>query len=110
MTHTANHTTNPTTTATVPFAKQAYNHHYFSWLVGTDAEVFDSRIERRIPNPTKTGVRDLPSAQLHPYPTNIVFKENPGGEFRKSYHGYPAGFVRQLRHYVRPFRTQLQAL
>jgi hypothetical protein len=28
----------------------------------------------------------------HGYPTNIVFKENPGGEYRKSYHGYPSGF------------------
>jgi len=72
--------------------------------------VFDSRIERRIPNPTKTGVRDLPSAQAHPYPTNIVFKENPGGEFRKSYHGYPAGFAQlvygnfdiSLDHFSRP--------
>ena len=27
----------------------------------------------------------------HGFPTNIVFKENPGGEFRKSYHGYPSG-------------------
>ena len=24
---------------------------------------------------------------------SIVFKENPGGEFRKSYHGYPAGYA-----------------
>ena len=27
----------------------------------------------------------------HGFPTSIVFKENPGGEFRKSYHGYPSG-------------------
>ena len=26
-----------------------------------------------------------------------VFKENPGGEFRKSYHGYPSGYA-QLIH------------
>ena len=75
--------------------------------------MFDSRIERRIPNPTKTGVRDLPSAQLHPYPTNIVFKENPGGEFRKSYHGYPAGFVLtyfdHFAHFPRGFKLDTNA-
>ena len=30
-------------------------------------------------------------------PTLPVFKENPGGEFRKSYHGYPSGYA-QLIH------------
>ena len=30
------------------------------------------------------------------FPTNIVFKENPGGEFRKSYHGYPSGYAQLL--------------
>ncbi|CAE7611237.1 unnamed protein product [Symbiodinium pilosum] len=73
----------------------AYNHHYFSWLVGSDAEVYDRKHPVHIPNPTSTGVRDLPHG--HEYPTNIVFKENPGGEFRKSYHGYPGGFA-QLIH------------
>ena len=29
--------------------------------------------------------------------TEIAFKENPGGEFRKSFHGYPSGFA-QLLH------------
>ena len=48
-----------------------------------------------MPNPSSTGIRDLPHG--HEYPTNIVFKENPGGEFRKSYHGYPSGFA-QLVH------------
>ena len=50
-----------------------------------------------VPNPTTTAFRDLPSAKLHGYPTNIVFKENPGGEYRKSYHGYPSGYA-QLLH------------
>lgn len=100
----------------------AYNHHYFDespgpqcfscwyvganlsrlcarvsarWLVGNDSEVFDLPEVRRLPNPTRTGVRSLPND--HGFPTNIVFKENPGGEFRKSYHGYPSGYA-QLLH------------
>ena len=32
----------------------------------------------------------------HGFPTSIVFKENPGGEFRKSYHGYPSGKFLQV--------------
>ena len=48
-----------------------------------------------LPNPTRTGIRDLPND--HKFPTNIVFKENPGGEYRKSYHGYPNGHA-QLLH------------
>jgi len=73
----------------------AYNHHYFGWLVGKDAEVYDRREPVHLPNPSWTGVRD--KTHEHLYPTNIVFKENPGGEFRKSYHGYPSGFA-QLIH------------
>ena len=38
-----------------------------------------------LPNPTRARAGANTS-----YPTNIVFKENPGGEYRKSYHGYPA--------------------
>lgn len=73
----------------------AYNHHYFSWLMSDSAEMYDRDEETLLPNPTRTAVRDLPHD--HPYPTNIVFKENPGGEFRKSYHGYPSGYA-QLLH------------
>ena len=73
----------------------AYNHHYFSWLTGVDAEVYELDEPTRVPNPTRTGVRSLPND--HGFPTNIVFKENPGGEFRKSYHGYPSGYA-QLIH------------
>lgn len=82
------------TDASVPIY-HAYNHHYFSWLTGEDAELV-TREEVRVPNPTKTAFRSRPSTS-HKYPTSIVYKENPGGEFRKSYHGYPRGFA-QLLH------------
>jgi len=74
----------------------AYNHHYFSWLQGSDAEMFDLEEPLFLPNPTSTAFRTKEGTE-HGFPTNIVFKENPGGEFRKSYHGYPSGFA-QLIH------------
>jgi len=73
----------------------AYNHHYFSWLMGKRAELYTRDVPVHIPNPTSTGVRDIPGTDSD-YPTNIVFKENPGGEFRKSYHGYPSGFAQLI--------------
>ena len=80
--------------ASVPIY-HAYNHHYFSWLQGADAEMYDLEQYRRIPNPTKTAFRDKETKD-HPYPSSIVFKENPGGEFRKSYHGYPSGYAQLI--------------
>ena len=73
----------------------AYNHHYFSWLVGAGAEVVDLAEPTKYPNPTRTAFR---TSRPHPrgYPTSIVFKENPGGEYRKSYHGYPAGYAQLI--------------
>lgn len=63
--------------------------------MGVDSEIYELDTPTKWPNPTTTGVRSLPND--HGYPTNIVFKENPGGEFRKSYHGYPSGYA-QLLH------------
>jgi len=73
----------------------AYNHHYFSWLVGSDSEMYELEDPLFMPNPTKTAFRSKPETG-HGYPTNIVFKENPGGEFRKSYHGYPKGYAQLI--------------
>lgn len=75
-----------------------YNHHYFAWLTGKDAEIVDKEeVVSLFPNPTFTLIRDKPHTENGGFPTNIVFKENPGGEYRKSYHGYPKGFA-QLIH------------
>ena len=52
-------------------------------------------------NPTYWAVRDTKDKD-HPFPSNIVFKENPGGEYRKSYHGYPHGYA-QLLHSPKKF-------
>ena len=79
--------------ASVP-SYNAYNHHYFSWIVGKNGEVYDAPDERRVPNPTRSAVRDTaPPVPSQEGANSIVFKENPGGEFRKSYHGYPAGYA-----------------
>ena len=95
----------------------AYNHHYFGWLTGRDSVLSEADTPTLLPNPTTTQFETAPGVE-HGYPTNIVFKvsycaigsviltqllnlqplqENPGGEFRKSYHGYPSGFA-QLLH------------
>eukprot|EP00929_Paragymnodinium_shiwhaense_P025556 TRINITY_DN15429_c0_g1_i1.p1 TRINITY_DN15429_c0_g1~~TRINITY_DN15429_c0_g1_i1.p1 ORF type:complete len:781 (+),score=127.63 TRINITY_DN15429_c0_g1_i1:66-2408(+) len=78
----------------VPIYHQ-YNHHYFSWLVGKDAEVYEREEPLHVPHPTWTGIRTKHGANAK-FPTNIVFKENPGGEFRKSYHGYPSGYAQLI--------------
>jgi len=74
----------------------AYNHHYFAWLTGKDAVLSEAETPTLVPNPTITQFETVQGVD-HGFPTNIVFKENPGGEFRKSYHGYPSGFA-QLLH------------
>jgi len=77
----------------------AYNHHYFSWLNGANSEVYDLNKPSGLPNPTKTAFRlkeALRSGVDDAYPNNIVFKENPGGEYRKSYHGYPSGYAQLI--------------
>ena len=73
----------------------AYNHHYFSWLVSSEAEMYERETPLQIPNPTNTAFKAKnPNNNNNTiqYPLSIVYKENPGGEFRKSYHGYPNGY------------------
>ena len=55
----------------------AYNHHYFSWLVGGDAELAERDTPTLLPNPTTTRFVTREGAE-HGYPTNIVFKAGPG--------------------------------
>ena len=76
----------------------AYNHHYFGWLNGEDSEMYKLDKEEHFAGagPTWWGVRDLPSAAGNGgYPTNIVFKENPGGEYRKVRGGEGAARARR---------------
>ena len=73
--------------ASVPIY-HAYNHHYFSWLTGNGSKIVDLDQPTRWPNPTRTSIVEE-TPHKGGFPTSIVFKEIPGGEFRKSYHGYP---------------------
>jgi len=82
----------------------AYNHHYFGWLAGADSEMVELDKAINWPNPTKTAFRTKEGTP-HTWPTNLVFKENPGGEYRKSYHGYPAGYA-QLLHSPRSWSVE----
>ena len=68
----------------------AYNHHYFGWLQGNESEMYETMTPRHAPNPSTTAFKAQEDATTD-YPTYLVFKENPGGEYRKSYHGFPAG-------------------
>lgn len=86
--------------ASVPIY-HAYNHHYFSWLTGKGAHVVDLDTPTRYPNPTFTAIRaaaapNVSAPNVSAFPSSIVFKENPGGEYRKSYHGYPSGYAQLL--------------
>lgn len=73
----------------------AYNHHYFGWIKGKDAVMHEADQFINAPQPTKTSFRSLPHD--HHFPTSIDYQNNPGGEYRKSYHGYPSGYA-QLIH------------
>ena len=81
----------------------AYNHHYFGWLMGDHSEMFKLDAPKEGQNPTMWDIRDTEDKPVNQsFPTNIVFKENPGGEYRKSYHGYPHGYA-QLLHSPKKF-------
>mgnify|MGYP006091273867 FL=1 len=88
----------------------AYNHHYVAWLKGKDATMvrtdqFSSKSGASMgghplwqhavtlddPNPSST------------IPTSQFFSEGNGGESRKSFHAYPAGYAQLLEsptHFV----------
>jgi len=86
----------------------AYNHHYFAWLNGADSDlVYYPDRTFHAPNPTHWAPKSKSESQTA-YPTNIVFKENPGGEYRKSYHAYPCGYA-QLIHSPSTFILEVSA-
>merc|ERR1711970_301808 len=82
----------------------AYNHHYLAYLVGANAEIKEiSGKDARDRGLNTHGAESfyLPYirediADPHPnseVPTSQFFSEGNGGEFRKSYHGYPKGMA-----------------
>jgi len=89
----------------------AYNHHYEAYLLGKY-----SRLER-VNGTTQSAMGRNHGApnywqmvNSNPDPTNTIpdaqyFSEGNGGEFRKSYHGYPNGFA-QLINSPEVFKVQ----
>merc|ERR1711970_1247527 len=91
----------------------AYNHHYLAYLVGANAEIKEiSGKDARDRGLNTHGAESfyLPYirediADPHPnseVPTSQFFSEGNGGEFRKSYHGYPKGmaqFIESPTHF-----------
>eukprot|EP00005_Dracoamoeba_jomungandri_P011599 CAMPEP_0174265228 /NCGR_PEP_ID=MMETSP0439-20130205/25700_1 /TAXON_ID=0 /ORGANISM="Stereomyxa ramosa, Strain Chinc5" /LENGTH=693 /DNA_ID=CAMNT_0015351583 /DNA_START=91 /DNA_END=2172 /DNA_ORIENTATION=+ len=84
----------------------AYNHHYEAYLVGKDSQLVKKFVQPGqdteygynhganfywdlVP---KNGTNADPK-----YPTGQFFSEGNGGEFRKSFHGYPKGFAQLIQ-------------
>jgi hypothetical protein len=64
----------------------AYNHHYFGWLMGDHSEMFRLDEPKSGQNPTYWDIRDSADKPADlTYPTNIVFKENPGAQLFPSF-------------------------
>lgn len=91
---------NPEADVSVPFT-WAYNHHYAIWMTGEHSEM---QLKHVAPDdPMAHGATthwvavDKPSASSRKnntdIPTSQFFSEGNGGESRKSYHGYPAGYA-----------------
>ena len=54
----------------------AYNHHYFSWITGSDSEMYELDSPTLMPNPTTTPFRTKENI-LHDYPTSIGSFQSP---------------------------------
>jgi hypothetical protein len=83
----------------------AYNHHFEAYLSGAQGEV-------RLSSPAESGKHHHPGATAHwhgfrrrdaedPTPDAEIpvvqwFSEGNGGEFRKSFHGYPHGMAQLI--------------
>ena len=96
---------NPERDLSVPI-NWAYNHHYETWMTGADAQMVEVPAERGDYSnhgaPTRWVAVDRPSAARNAVlrdpdaPTSLWFSEGNGGESRKSFHGYPAGYAQLL--------------
>ena len=93
----------------------AYNHHYCAWLLGKDAEMRNVKAANDqaryinhgasavwIAAPKNNtdnhdeGLNTLPDS-FKTTPSSQWFSEGNGGEFRKSYHGYPKKYAQLIK-------------
>ena len=76
----------------------AYNHYYCAWLLSnktTHMEEIPTDYTMGHPVSWKAAPID-PRAAEPQYPTSQFISEGNGGEFRKSYHGYPRSYAQLL--------------
>jgi len=83
----------------------AYNHHYMAYLSGTKSHLVELKREDPRAQGMTGAINHGAPAHYHTFrrediddtdgdptmPTSQFFSEGNGGEFRKSYHGYPRG-------------------
>ena len=94
---------NPDADVSVPI-NWAYNHHYMLWMTGNysamrDVARPDPRDVRCHGAPCARAAVALPSAAARAdpsIPVEQLFSEGNGGESRKSFHGYPAGYAQLI--------------
>lgn len=85
-----------------------YNHHYVFYVKGADSELVPvSMAHQSVPRAknqeglvlqarTKVNSCDYPGEENCTIPTSQIFAEGNGGEYRKSYHGFPQGYAQLL--------------
>eukprot|EP00322_Chrysochromulina_rotalis_P000677 CAMPEP_0115847920 /NCGR_PEP_ID=MMETSP0287-20121206/10641_1 /TAXON_ID=412157 /ORGANISM="Chrysochromulina rotalis, Strain UIO044" /LENGTH=898 /DNA_ID=CAMNT_0003301789 /DNA_START=6 /DNA_END=2702 /DNA_ORIENTATION=+ len=95
---------NPDLDVSVPI-NWAYNHHYMMWMTGKHSQLRQAKAGAGADDvsahgaPIKWMAVEKPSAHLRAnpdIPTSHFFSEGNGGESRKSFHGYPAGFAQLI--------------
>jgi len=84
----------------------AYNHHFEAFLVGQNAKLMKFAKTEDTPKGMNHGAqafwravdtRGVIDVELDPeQPSHHFFSEGNGGEYRKSYHGYPKGFAQVI--------------
>eukprot|EP00462_Mataza_sp_D1_P015332 CAMPEP_0175150732 /NCGR_PEP_ID=MMETSP0087-20121206/18060_1 /TAXON_ID=136419 /ORGANISM="Unknown Unknown, Strain D1" /LENGTH=727 /DNA_ID=CAMNT_0016436763 /DNA_START=67 /DNA_END=2250 /DNA_ORIENTATION=+ len=106
----------------VPIYHQ-YNHHYGAWIKGKDAEMVRLSSDQRDGLPFKLishGAKlyyttrlkaDAPPSSIQDNPdtpSSQFISEANGGEFRKSFHGYPEGYAQLIESpthfYIQPMQ------
>ena len=86
----------------------AYNHHYVSYMTGSRSKLVLADRKEYMRSafgslythtdfwvPEEIQVEDDPP-EVAPIPKSQLFSEGNGGEFRKSFHGYPTGYAQLI--------------
>mmetsp|Transcript_17894 Transcript_17894/g.54509 ORF Transcript_17894/g.54509 Transcript_17894/m.54509 type:complete len:577 (-) Transcript_17894:42-1772(-) len=79
----------------------AYNHHFEAYVTGEYSALVtndhpDPNDHSHHGGPARLKIVELPGAEDQDAPVSQWFSEGNGGESRKSFHGYPAGFAQLI--------------